>query len=192
MSNNWVYKNRFGRPERQCKFTEKNGFVGAILMEGSKDLNREVVNTLGAMYKMCLDEWVPMFQSDNRYIRKFPGVLLEEDRQDRFESDLADSAKILLMGSIKSGLVGYLMVSSDHYILSMYVLPEYRKDGIAHSLMELYINRVDAPQLTVDPYILDTNAITFFKNLGFEETTSGLAIIPAVPTELNLIWRAKP
>lgn len=191
---NWSYKRRFDLPERAAKFTEKQGFVAGILVNGGEDINPHVKEALFELYKKCRDEWIPMFQTDNRYIREFPRCFDQELLRERFEADVEDSGKILFMGSKDTGAVAYAMITPAHYIASLYVLPEYRRDQIASSLLEMYINRFEVPELSVTPYAVDKTALGFFERLGFKDeavTIDQTAVAFFQPRTVDLIWRAK-
>lgn len=189
----WSYKKRFDLPERDAKYSEKQGFVAGILMNGADEIALNVKETLFKLYTMCRNEWIPMFQTDNRYIREFPRCFDSELMRDRFEADMEDSGKILLMGSQESGLVAYVMVTPAHYIASMYVLPEYRRDRIAMSLLEMYINRFEAPELKATAYVLDKTALAFFERLGFKDEAAVYdhSVAVVAPRTVDLVWRAK-
>lgn len=186
-----TYSNRFGLAERKVKYG--TSYAAGVMMEGGKNLDARLDAAIFALYEACTDEWTPMFRSDARYERNFGRTKDRDLRRQMFEADLEDSAKLFLFGSKESGLVAYLMMSEGHHVLSLYVMPQYRKDRVAMSLLELYLNRFDAPLITASPWALDYNAIDFFKRLGFTRVpnNSHFPVVAVNPTTEELVFKAK-
>ena len=56
-------------------------------------------------------------------------------------------------------------------IIDIYVIPDYRRRGIAKELMNKIINDKEVKNITLEVNINNKNAILLYNSLGFKETT---------------------
>ena len=56
-------------------------------------------------------------------------------------------------------------------IIDIYVMPDYRRRGIAKELMNKIINDKEVKNITLEVNINNKNAILMYNSLGFKETT---------------------
>ena len=56
-------------------------------------------------------------------------------------------------------------------IIDIYVIPDYRRRGIAKELMNKIINDKEVKNITLEVNINNKNAILMYNSLGFKETT---------------------
>ena len=70
------------------------------------------------------------------------------------------------------GYAGLLVVADEGYITNVAVFPEYRRQGVAAKILEIYLNFAQANQLaflTLEVRPSNEAAIALYQRYGFEE-----------------------
>ena len=70
------------------------------------------------------------------------------------------------------GYAGLLVVADEGYITNVAVFPEYRRQGVAAKILEIYLNFAQANQLaflTLEVRPSNEAAIALYRRFGFEE-----------------------
>ena len=88
-----------------------------------------------------------------------------------------DCAAFLVAEDLQSGTVlgyaGLLVAADEGYITNVAVFPEYRREGVAAQIIEVFMNFAQANRLaflTLEVRPSNAAAIALYRGFGFEET----------------------
>src|SRR5260221_5179041 len=77
------------------------------------------------------------------------------------------------IATVQGIIVGYCFIKkmeNKNRILSLYVLPQYQKQGIGKALMEKMLEWIENTKpIVLEVAAYNTNAINFYKSFGFKE-----------------------
>lgn len=167
MINNELFNRRpFGLSEQKVvRFGV--GYQSRLIITNGLPLGEEDVNQTRELFNMGLYEQLPNLFANPAMTEAISWVMYPDKRESLFKAFMLDVAVMMYMESDTGMCVGYLAVNKNNHILGQYIIPAFRRDRLASSSLECYINRFDVKELFAGTIIGDKLAESYLQGLGF-------------------------
>lgn len=144
-----------------------DGYQNRLIILNGGTLNEEDTGVTRELFNMSLYEKLPFMLGDPNMTDTLNWVMSPDKREQLFEAMLPDTHVMMYMQAPTGMSIGFLAMTVDHRILMQFVLPAFRRDRMASSMLECYINRFDVRELRAGTVIGDKVAEAYMRRLGF-------------------------